>query len=407
MKKREYAQALDHMIPETPPLFKQAMKDTLEQIASDARGEAFRPHKPLLGRRRALIFALAALLLIGTAAVAATHWHVFDTLSFLMGASPTHADEVMQSNLCQTTVNGVEITVKEAGYDGKTLFLQYSYRMTDVDTPLGAFAPQYEGSFDYGTGGISPDDLQLLVDRGVGWWIDHLWINGQCVDMPANSGGETSGSATPGEIVQTEYWRLDNESVWLSGKMDISLPIGERQSVRDYSLRDHPEKYDADGNLLLPDKGIVTFTLDTADILSRVRVEHPNIPAKGDNVTAQVSEVCYSPLMTYITLKLEADPDALAAYKAENGEGYYADDGKTLLWEYGGMEVFGDWISTLELVDGNGRPLFPDVYGNNGYSSEWAEFVYPYIANPPDELYLAPMALQGDTADMTQAVKVK
>ena len=25
---------------------------------------------------------------------------------------------------------------------------------------------------------------------------------------------------------------------------------------------EHPEKYDADGNLLLPEKGIVTFTLE-------------------------------------------------------------------------------------------------------------------------------------------------
>ncbi|MEG2252637.1 MAG: hypothetical protein RSC98_06320, partial [Clostridia bacterium] len=68
-----------------------------------------------------------------------------------------------------------------------------------------------------------------------------------------------------------------------------------------------------------PAAGMVSFVLDTADMLSRVRVEHPNVAVRGENVTARVSEVCYSPLLTYITLKLEGDADAIAAYKAQNG----------------------------------------------------------------------------------------
>ena len=264
---------------------------------------------------------------------------------------------------------------------------------------------RYKDSPDYGAEGINEEDMQFLYDRNIGWWIDHLWIDGKCVDMPNNSGASTSGSEIPGEIVQTEYWRLDNENVQLSGQVQISLPIGERQPLSEYRLKEHPEKYDADGNLLLPDKGVVTFTLDTADILSQVRYEHPNIPVKGDNVTAQVSEVYFSPLMTYITLKLEGDADAIAAYKAENGEGFYSEDGKTMLWEYGGMDVFGNWISALELVDGNGKRLFPNTYGCNGYGNVWAEFVYPYIDQMPDALYLAPM--DGDDANMEQAIKVK
>lgn len=405
MKKRENAEQIDRMIPETPDIFHQAMRQTLDEIAASAPKEERQEMKPILNKRRALVFALAAIMLIATVAIAATQWHIFDTLSFLTGSSPKNADQVMQSNLFQTTVNDVEITVKEAGYDGKTLFIEYSYRMKDVDHCLGMFADAYKGSSDYGTGGIGEEDMQLLVDHHVGWWIDQLWIDGKCVDMPNNSGATTSGSEIPGEIVQSEYWRLDNENVQLSGKVAVSLPIGERQSVRDYAIKEHPEKYDGDGNMLLPDKGIVTFTVDTSDILSKVRYEYPNIPVKGDNVIAQVSEVCYSPLMTYITLKLEGDADAIAAYKAENGEGFMSEDGKTMLWEYGGMEVFGDWISTLELVDGSGKPLFPNTYGCNGYGNVWAEFVYPYIDDMPDALYLAPM--NGEEAIMEQAIQVK
>lgn len=403
MNKREYADEIERMIPETPDAFKQAMQQTLCEIVASAAEP--QETKLVFHKRRALAFALAAILLIATVAVAATQWHIFDTLSFLTGASPKNADQVMRSDLFQTTINHVEITVKEAGYDGKTLFIQYSYRMKDVDRKLGMFADEFKGSSDYGTEGVGEEDMQLLVDHHVGWWIDHLWIDGKCVDMPNNSGANTGGSEVPGEIVQTEYWRLDNENVQLSGKVAISLPIGERQSVKDYYIKEHPEKYDADGNMLLPDKGIVTFTLDTADILSKVKIEHPNVPVHGDNVTAQVSEVCYSPLMTYITLKLEGDADAIAAYKAENGEGFYSEDGKTMLWEYGGMEVFGDWISTLTLVDGDGTELFPGSYGCNGWGNEWAEYVYPYIDDVPEELYLAPFV--DGVANMAQAIKVK
>lgn len=222
--------------------------------------------------------------------------------------------------------------------------------------------------------------------------------------MPGNSGGVTTGTPNPGEIVQTEYWRLDNEGVTLSGTVEISLPIGERQPLEEYMWAEHPEKYDADGNLLLPEKGIVTFTLDTDDILSKVRCEYPNIPTESETVTARATEVCYSPLMTYITLELEAAPGVVEAYQAENGKGYYDEDGN-LLWEYSGMDVFGDWICSLRLVDGEGTELFPGRYGNNGYSDEWAEFLYPCIGDLPEELYLAPFV--DGRADLTQAVKVK
>lgn len=281
MKKREYAEAVERCIPQTPPVFHRAMSRTLETIAAQApAGEEAAKARPALSTRRALAFALAALLLIATAAVAATHWNLFDALSFLTGANPTNADLVMRRNLYQTTVNNVEITVREAGYDGRTLLIQYAYRMLDVDTPLGLYREEFAGYPEDQREGILEEDSNLLYEHNVGWWIDHLWIDGQCVDMPENSGGVTTGTPNPGEMVQTEYWRLDNEGVKLSGTVEISLPIGERQPLEEYMWAEHPEKYDADGNLLLPEKGIVTFTLDTDDILSKVRCEYPNIPTE-------------------------------------------------------------------------------------------------------------------------------
>ncbi len=404
MNKNDRRQQLAEIIPEVPEVFHNAVCNTLGGIVAreNIARTGYRRTMPVLGARRrgrVLVLALLIALLLGAVALAAYHWQLFDALSFLTGASPKMADEVMQSDLAQVTVNGVTITVEEAGYDGKTLFLRYTYLIADVDTPLGVYRYGETGE------GVTEEDMQLLTDRNVGWWIDHLWIDGRCVDMPNNSGAVTSGSATPGELVQTEYWRLDNEDTRLSGKVEISLPIGERQSLENYSLLKHPEMYDENGLLKLPEKGVVTFTLDTSDTLAKVRTENPGVPVVTPYGTAEVSEACYTPLMTYITLKLAADPDVVAAYQAENGVGFYGEDG-TLLWEYGGADVFSDWIYSLNLVDGDGNILFPDACGQNGYGDEWAEFDYPYIETLPDALYLAPVTDDG-TVDMTYAVKVR
>ena len=119
-----------------------------------------------------------------------------------------------------------------------------------------------------------------------------------------------------------------------------------------------------------------------------------------------MKEAAFTPLMTYITLEMLPNAESVAAYKAEHGDGFYGEDG-TLLWEYTGADVYGGWVSSLQLVDGNGTVLFPDHWGNNGYSAEWSEFTYPYMdaQNLPEELWLAPV--EDGAADMTCAVRVK
>ena len=65
MRKREYAEAVERCIPQTPPVFHQAMRQTLDAIAAQApAGEKTAKARPVLSGRRALAFALAALLLI-------------------------------------------------------------------------------------------------------------------------------------------------------------------------------------------------------------------------------------------------------------------------------------------------------------------------------------------------------
>ena len=396
MNSKEFQKHLTSAIPDVPEHFHNRMEMTLESIVNQEANmkESTKRTIRTAGRfsSRTVALALVLMMAISAVALAATQWHVFDHLSFLTGQdTPKNADSLMQANLYQNTVNNVEITVKEAGYDGRTLLLQYSYRMLDVDK---VFSPD----------GVREEDLQLLSDHNVGWWIDQIWFNGKAMDMPENSGSFECGTSVPGEIEITEYWRLDNEGFMLNGPVEISLPIGERQSLADYSRINHPEKYDVDGTLKLPEKGMASFTFDAKDALSKVTTLRPNMEKVLPDVTAKVTEAAFTPLMTYITLDLKVNPDVMVAYIQENGSGHKDDNGQ-VIFPYGGMDVFGDWVTSLELVDGDGTILFPGHHGQNGYNNEWAEFLYPYIETVPAALYLAP--IKDGAADMTQAVQVK
>ncbi len=399
MKQETFRRELCDLTPDVPEVFHQRVETFLqEKVAQEVNMKESTKRALYMGGRfssRALIFALIAVLALGTVAVAATQWGIFGSLSEMLGMQPPTADSVMQGDLHQETVNGVEITIEEAGYDGRTLFLQYSYRFPGIDEPLGTVSKHGERM-------LTEDDMALFEQYNLGWWVDAFWINGQPMEMAGDSGSNDRGSENPGEIIHTEYWRLDNIDVELSGKVVIALPIGESQPA-EYRKAIFDK---ACGQYTLPDKGVVTFSFDASDTLSRVVTLNPNVETVTPEVTAKVSEAAFTPLMTYITLDLTANPEALAAFKQENGEGYYDEQGN-LLWPYSGMDMYSGWIVSLKLVDGDSKELFPDAVGCNGVGNGWAEFLYPYMdpANLPDELWLAPM--DGDTADMEYAIRVK
>ena len=401
MKEQEMKRLIAENIPETPEEFHDRMNQTLNSIVVQERCQRMLETKNAPVRRaKRLSFALTAalsLVLMAAVAVAAVHWNLFD---HLFGTTPENADQVMQSVVCRQTVNNVEITVDEAGYDGKTLYLQWRYRMLDVEQPLGD-----------GETGMTAEAMQLLDEHNVGWWIDHIWINGKAIDMPANSAEDERGSSVPGEIIKSCSYRLDNENLYLpDGQIDIALPIGERQPLEAYSLIEHPEMYDEDGTLKLPEKGMVAFRLST-DMRSKVKVEKPEQWTEMPDVRACVSKVTYTPIMMYVNLTMEGNPESLAKFIEENGEGYFDENG-TLLWPYSGMDVYGEWASGLTLVDGDGKEVFPNlqeeygyVYGCNGYGSEEAEYLFPYLESYPAEMWLAPV--EEGQADMTKAVRVR
>ena len=413
MNSNEFKEKLTSVTPEVPEHFHLRTERTLANIVSQEAHMKESTKKAICtaGRysTRTIILAAALAVMVCAVALAATQWHVFDSLSFMLGTTPPPAaDSLMQSNLYQDTVNNVEITVREAGYDGRTLLVEYSYRMLDVDKVYGITAAEEFGEnlpdgmeTDTILEQLSDEAFDTLAAHNVGWNFDQLWINGQGVDMPTNSGGVYSGSKVPGEIIYTEYWRLDNESVFLHvGVNQITLPIGASVDVETRrSLADPETKM-----YRMPESGIITFDYEVKDIASQITSLSPNEEKALPDVTAKVKDATFTPLMTYITLDLKVNPDSLAAFIEANGEGPKNEEGE-VMWPYGGMDVFQDWACSLELVDGQGKLVFPGHAGQNGYGNEWAEFLYPYLENIPAELYLAP--IEDGVADMSQAVLVK
>jgi len=399
MKKEEFRQQLAAVSPQPSQHFSNHVDNVLERINHLSMIPQATSHNKRIGSKTVVIILIA--LLLCSAAFAATHWDIFDTLHFILNKQFFGSHAQMQKILQQETVNDVEITIHEAMYDGRTLFIQYSYRMLDETEPLGIL--DANGQLQCG---VTLDALEKLSNHNVGWWIDQIWINGQCIDMASSSSDEPTGTLTPGEIIMTGYWRLDNLDIALSDEVSIGLPIGARQPLSDYFRADHPERYDASGNLLQPEEGLISFKFDTKDVKDHVALSHPNIETVLPDVTAKVTEAAFSPLMTYITLELKGNPDALAAYQAQHGESYYDDQGK-LMYTYTNLDVHQSYILSLSLVDGNGKMIFPNHSGCHGVGDDWAEFVYPYLPpeNMPDELWLAPVI--GQTADMTSAIRVK
>lgn len=399
MKTDEFRHYLAQVTPDPSLHFTNHINHVLENVAQKKLSKRSVSSKKQLGSR-ILVFALIAVMLC-TAAFAASQWRIFDALHFILGNQPITSDAQIQKILHQEIINDVEITIHETMYDGRTLFVQYGYRILNESEPFGIL--DHNGILQEV---VSSNALSKLNSHNVGWWIDHIWINDQCIDMPYGSGTLYSGTTVAGEILITEYWRLDHLDINLSGSVSIALPIGKSQPQSEYSLSAYPEKYDADGNLLKPEKGLVSFTFDAGNVKDQITTIHPNIEAILPTVTAQVTETAFSPLMTYITLELVGNPDALAAYKAKNGDGLYDENGK-LIWPYTSQDVHQNCILSLQLVDGNGKIIFPNYSGCSGVGEDWAEFRYPYIApeNMPDTLYLAPT--HDETVDMSHAIRVK
>lgn len=226
-----------------------------------------------------------------------------------------------------------------------------------------------------------------------------LWLNGQNVDMPGLSGGETWAGDENGEIVVSEMYRLDQVGVSLSGDVQIDLPIGEKQH---YDYETWQSMLKEDGTFRKPEAGIVSFTLNCdAPVTHYADGERVILP---DGTAAWVESADDTPVKLYVTVRFEISDAQRKAFRAENGEGYVFPDGTVMPFD--DVDMVGSWVYGLTLVDADGKPLRASLgygEGNWGVGSGVADYVFSHEDAYPEQVYLAPQ-MGEDSADMAWAI---
>ena len=386
MTTNEFKKQLISAAPDVPEHFHLRVEKTLEGIITQEAQmkESTKQAIRTAGRfsRRTLVIALVIVLALGAIALAATQWHIFDTIGSLTGNAPLRADEFMQRNVYQETRNNTVINIDEVGYDGRILLLQYSYHFLDVNKPFGVTLrdrygdniPAYlleeqGGDPDKPVYGWGEEEIyQALTEHHIGRNSDSIWINGTEVNAPECSEEWIQGTKNPGEVICGLVWRVNNNGVIFDSPLEISFPRGGEP---------------------------FSFTYDVPDIQSHVKTYHPERETVLPEGTVKVSEAAFSPLMIYITVDTTADPEAFAKFIEESDDFRY------------GISSFESWLYSLQLVDKDGNLIETEGIGLETSNQESAKFLYSYQENLPDELWLAPVYNEDEPADMSEAVLVR
>lgn len=343
--------------------------------------------KPIMKKKLSLGLVCALVLMLLTCTALAATLLSRNVLEPFVGPVSEETSQFIQRDLAKVSYAHCDVEIREAAYDGMSLYILYSIRDRNATEPWENLDEATRNAY------LEAESFPAMEADGIGWWKDALWINGQPINMPGNSVCYTYLGQEPGELLFYQMYRLDQEGIRLSGDaVEIALPVGTRGLL-------------TSGSIKPPESGVITFTLNADTALSHTLIQQPQAAAVvTDKVVASVSQVDYTPLQTYITLSLQAREGALDAFVAEYGPGPLDENGQ-LLYPYTDQFVFGGWVDSLVLVDETGTPLFPEVSGCNGYSDTWAEFVYPHMETIPDALYLAPMV--DGQARMAEAIRVR
>lgn len=383
MTELRFTRRIREHAPEPTPQFTQAMEQALERIAREEE----HPSRRRLTRRQVVAVVVAALLILSVAMAAALGRNVIDF--FTMG-NVTDSQRMIQKNLAHASFDHCDITIREAAYDGMSLYILYAVQDRDATQPLGMLDPRTGERYmqEPYTPGMQADN--------VSWWIDGLWINGSEIDVPNMSVWNEFGTDTPGEMLCYQLWRLDQLGIYLDGQVEITLPLGKRQSRQDLAR-------DERGWTRPPEEGVITFTLD-ASIRDDVFVERPGIRSEIEGVTLWVSEVVYTPVQVYLTVDYTVPQALMDAYvEAQGGQ----PEEKWL--QYTPMYLV-PWISNLSLVDGEGNSMYTLSYIGqcySGTSDSQAWFTFPAISEFPSELYLALYDDHTGSFDLSRSIRVR
>ena len=294
-----------------------AMKQAVSlRIRENQRGFRLNGH--------ALKFMLAAALLLATAtALALTGgFGLFELMGTVMprfAIVRPEADTLVQRNLAHYRFEHVDVSIREAAYDGR--YLRVAYAVTD----RAATAPLDTLGISLVDGRTENYPFTAANQDGI-WWTTLDWaeVNGQHI----NPVGMTLSVAGPNNGEAVTWVQFDVQELELPDTFTVRLPI--RGS-------DTPHELD--------------FTMDKSG-MEHVFPLAPPPDKRVGNYLISIQDITVSPIRTYITLHLIIDPGV------DMEEAW---------------DIAGQWVTAATLSDADGKN--PQQWADTGFgpvdNTEW------------------------------------
>lgn len=222
----------------------------------------------------ALVLLLAAL---ATAMALTNSFGLFN----LMGKDKDEAFSIVQqdgyailmTNLASYSFEHVDVTIKEAVYDGRYLRVVYSTKDRSATEPFQVDLSNMEQAESFTFDAANKDHINWMM-------VDWCMINGEYVD-PLGECGTYVGEGN-GEIVVWE--QFDLSQVTLGDTFTVELPIR--------NTKDTPKE--------------LSFSMSSVNLPGVYKIQLPEETRIGD-YTAKVSEFIISPIRIYLDLQLTVD----------------------------------------------------------------------------------------------------
>ncbi|MGI6694674.1 MAG: hypothetical protein ACOX6O_00330 [Christensenellales bacterium] len=240
--------------------------------------------EPQVKKKLSLSAAIAlALILITAAAFALTDgFGLFELMASYLDPEyavvQPDAFKLLQKDLARADFEHVEVTVKEAVYDGRYLRVVHSTRDKSATEPFDKETAEKINNGEFEFGSANQDKV---------WWLSLDWavVNGHNVN-PLGACGVVAGPGN-GEVIS--WIQYDMSEIEVGDTLEVILPIRGRQSIENKEL---------------------SFTMDVKDLPG---VYHLKEVAEKDfgAYSLKVTNFQLSPIRVYLSYDLTFKPGVL------------------------------------------------------------------------------------------------
>lgn len=287
---------LEAAIPDMPPAFDYAVRQTLEGIVRI---------KSRRRRLRVLALSFCCVMLAAGAALALTgRIGLFNFFGFGADyeAVQPEAYDLTRYDVAFYSFPHVDVAIREAAWDGRVLRILYSVRDRAAASPytdaqLNQYIANEDG--DYITGFTMPNADADGVRAYYG--CDYLFINGESLSLTGMMGsraGEQNGEVLVAlECELNERIQSEGAPITLGERFTVSLPIVTFIDENGRRVNNTPEE--------------LSFEVENTNLPGVSRVRLPK-PARFAGGALEITDFTITPIRVYVTARYVFNQDATA-----------------------------------------------------------------------------------------------